>query len=435
MYADIPSVALGHHRAGNNGNNAVSSGPAVAGIPRVRQHQPRDLAGKAQQQQQRLCEVTGSSMAALGRDLVGTLRERSCNSVPTPPRGASAGQYRHLAAEGLASLRELQPQHRARDTCIYGFSTAALHVLIVCVVAPSFFYWYYRWRYRHQYRLSLQDHLGALRQRVRERVNASGSTGTAAAEEMDASLEAKEIVALAGKQLEQRYMAALQESNVSSLNNSVVRYRSLYIGLAFFGLTILLFVIWKHSPYRLPVARVVVGAALFAAFLCLYEYIFFEHIYLRFLPLQVPVSDSELYDSVAGDLCLALDVPAPPDQPSTAGDPDFVKQVRQAHRLLRKRQHRREELQARQQPQQPQQPQQQQPQAPLAQSTTHVRSPPARRAGESPDLVGLVPPVMLTHQTESVDEVRELPTLLRPDTAAPPMPPLVPEYHNEEDEE
>jgi len=49
--------------------------------------------------------------------------------------------------------------------------------------------------------------------------------------------------------------------------------------------------------------------------------------------------------------------------------------------------------------------------------------------------VGLVPPVMLTRTTDSVEEVRELPTLLRPDTAAPPMPPLVPEYHDEDDEE
>ena len=308
------------------------------------------------------------------------------------------------------------------------------------MVAPSFFYWYYRWRYRHQYRLSLQDHLRALRQRVRERVHAAA--GEAAGEaELGASLEAEEVSALAGKQLERRYMAALQKANLSSLNNSVVRYRSLYIGIAFLVLTIVLFAIWKHSPYRLPVGRVVAGAVLFAAFLCLYEYIFFEYVYLRFLPLQLPVTDTDLYDSVAGDLCLALDLPtAAAPSPDDASDPDFVQQVRQAHRLRRKRQRRREELQIRQQQRQPQPQGGAEPAAPPTQgggakpaAPPSNPTPPREAAGGG--VVGMLPPVMLTGTNEDVEEVRELPTMLRPDTAALPMPPLVPEYHDEDDEE
>ena len=406
MYADIPSVMLGHHRS-------------MPPSPRWRKQRP-PAAPPANDP----CELTAARLASLGQDLAGTLREKSCNAVPLPPK-VSKDQYRHLAASGLEGLRQLQPQHQARDTCIYGFSVAFLHVLIVCVVAPSFFYWYYRWRYLRQYRAALGDHLRTLSQQVLGRAGAVADHPAA----LSASLGAREVLELAGTQLERRYMAALQAKNVNTLNNSVVKYRSLYLGIAFFLLTVILFVIWQRSPYRLPVGRVLLGAVLFAVFLCVYEYIFFEYVYLQFMPLQTPLLDGDLYDIVSNDLALALGVPT--DQP--AHDPEFVKQVQKAHRLWHTRQARQEQLRRADDPTE----------LPADQAKT-------KRSG----VVGALPDVMLARQpaeavrgalpavrelpaaapeaeAEAEAEVRERPVLVRADNVAHRAPPLVPEFYDE----
>ena len=320
LYQGIPSVELGHHRA-TPGKAADRA--AAAAAPGRREAATSRIEMAARQMMSRRPESGGAAEAAARCDL-GSLGKSIAEEVSACDPGRhlplTTSQHRSLARDTIDSMRMMKTHHRAGDACVYAFTVAFLHVFLVCVIAPSFFYWYYRWRYRRQYRESMGDHLAAVQRQVLARA------GAPAGSSVDRALRSDAVAAQLGAYMEQQYMLQLDNtSSLRALSNSVVKYRSLYIGIAFFVVTVAMFVVWCYSPHPLPVARVVVGAVLFAICLCIYEYVFFEYVYMRFLPLDSCNANSEVYSVVASDMCLALDLPAEPAHSET-----FVDKLRDA---------------------------------------------------------------------------------------------------------
>ena len=206
-------------------------------------------------------------------------------------------------------------------------------------------------------------------------------------------------------------------SSLRTLNNSVVKYRSLYIGIAFFVMASVMFIVWRYSPHPLPVARVVVGAVLFAICLCIYEYVFFEYVYMKFLPLDHCNANHDLYSEIANDVCNALKIRAGP-----AKDAGFVEELSQA--ILVERQPA--------PPPSPQMPPPQaddaggQPAAPVLE-TLKPRLARERKPGKKmkPSLIGHLPPAV------ALSQVRETNALVRTENGQVCAPPLPQEYQSD----
>lgn len=225
----------------------------------------------------------------------------------------SKSQARQLAQHIVHMVKGNQAAYGAGDAVVAGTSVALLHVLLLSIFCPLFFYWYYRHRYRQQYRSAVAEHLRRLDRRVREgRKEEDAAAG--------AFLQQEAVQQLLQERMEREHMKGLE---THGMNDSTAKYRSLYIGIGFLIVTIVMFIIWTYSVYHVPVARVVVGAVMFALSVCLFEYLFLEFVYLRMVPLEV---SDEVYQVVAREIqagCGWADV--------TVEEISFVEQIREAH--------------------------------------------------------------------------------------------------------
>ena len=393
LYQGIPSVELGHQR----GRGSSSSG--------LRSPLGSNIVGRVSETAQRMARdpTPCADMASVGKHIA----KHTEGCLPKKPPALSSVQHTQLAKATIDRMRMMKPHYRAADACVYAFTIAFLHVFLVCVIAPSFFYWYYRWKYRRQYKDSADEHLAAVRRQVLARAGVSPGS------EVDSLLGAGAVPGLLAGHMEARYMGSLDStSSLRTLNNSVVKYRSLYIGIAFFVMASAMFIVWRYSPHPLPVARVVVGAVLFAICLCIYEYVFFEYVYMKFLPLDQCNSSHELYTEIANDVCNAFKIRAGP-----AKDTAFVDKLSRA--VL-------EAQRPAPAPKPSEAPDPKPSEAPDPDPSPDPQPPkPKPKPPARPSLVGQLPPVV------ALAQVRESEAPVRTDNSRVCAPPLLQEYHSD----